>query len=92
MNTAPLPLDQRDLVRRLRDMLAAVSFTGEGTGEALGSGDEIVSRSSGIPVQIRQLATHGTFGALVRLLILDLDVPIAHARGRGRLISARIVM
>jgi methylase of polypeptide subunit release factors len=26
---------------------------------------------------VRQLAQHGTFGALVRLLILDLDVPIA---------------
>jgi methylase of polypeptide subunit release factors len=77
VNTAPLPLDQPDLVRRLRDMLVAVSFTGEKIGEALGSGDEIVSRSSGIPVQVRQLAQHGTFGALVRLLILDLDVPTA---------------
>jgi methylase of polypeptide subunit release factors len=77
VNTAPLPLDQPDLVRRLRDMLVAVSFTGEKIGEALGSGDEIVSRSSGIPVQVRQLAQHGTFGALVRLVILDLDVPIA---------------
>ena len=77
MNTAPLPLDQPDLVRRLRDMLVAVSFTGEKIGEALGSGDEIVSRSSGIPVQVRQLAQHGTFGALVRLFILDLDVPVA---------------
>ena len=76
MSTSPLPLDQPDLVRRLRDMLVAVSFTGEKIGEALGSGDEIVSRSSGIPVQVRQLAQHGTFGALVRLLILDLDVPI----------------
>lgn len=77
MDTAPLPLDQPDMVRRLRDMLASVTFTGEKIGEALGSGDEIVSRSSGIPVQVRQLAQHGPFGALVRLFILDLDVPIA---------------
>jgi hypothetical protein len=62
-------------------MLVAVSFTGEKIGEALGSGDEIVSPSSGIPVQVRQLAQHGTFGALVRLLILDLDVPIADTAG-----------
>jgi hypothetical protein len=75
--TAPLPLDQPDLVRRLRDMLVSVTFTGEKIGEALGSGDEIVSRSSGIPVQVRQLAQHGPFGALVRLFILDLDVPTA---------------
>jgi methylase of polypeptide subunit release factors len=58
-------------------MLTSVTFTGEKIGEALGSGDEIVSRSSGIPVQVRQLAQHGPFGALVRLFILDLDVPIA---------------
>jgi methylase of polypeptide subunit release factors len=77
VDTAPLPLDQPDMVRRLRDMLASVTFTGEKIGEALGSGDEIVSRSSGIPVQVRQLARHGPFGALVRLFILDLDVPIA---------------
>jgi methylase of polypeptide subunit release factors len=57
-------------------MLVAASFTGEKIGEALGSGDEIVSRSSGIPVQVRQLEQHGSFGALIRLLILDLDVPM----------------
>ena len=60
----------------MREVLVAASFTGEKIGEVLGSGDEIVSRSAGIPVQIRQLEEHGTFGALVRLLILDLDVPV----------------
>lgn len=65
--TGPLPLDQPHLVRRLRDMLVAVSFTGEK--------DRLCS--SGIPVQVRQLAPYGTFGALVRLLILNLDVPAA---------------
>jgi methylase of polypeptide subunit release factors len=74
--TAPLPLDQPDLVRRLRDMLRSVGFTAEKIGDALGTGDEIVSRANGIPVQIRQLEEHGTFGALVRLFILDLDVPV----------------
>jgi hypothetical protein len=73
--TAPLPLDQPDLVRRLRDMLVSSSFSPDKIGDALGSGDEIVSRSAGIPVQIRQLEEHGSFGALVRLFILDLDVP-----------------
>ena len=74
--TGPLPLDQPDLVRRLRDVLLSVGFTAEKIGDALGSGDEIVSRSSGIPVQVRQLEQHGTFGALVRLFILDLDVAL----------------
>jgi hypothetical protein len=59
-------------------MLVAASFTPEKIGDALGSGDEIVSRAAGIPVQVRQLEEHGTFGALVRLLILDLEVPVDH--------------
>jgi len=74
--TGPLPLDQLDLVRRLRDMLVSASFTGEKIGDALGTGDEIVSRSASIPVQVRQLADHGALGVLVRLLILDLEVPV----------------
>ncbi|MEP6693801.1 MAG: methyltransferase [Chloroflexota bacterium] len=73
--TAPLPLDQPDQVRRLRSMLDSAGYTSDKIGDALGSGDEIVSRSAGIPVQVRQLADHGSFGALVRLFILDLDVP-----------------
>jgi methylase of polypeptide subunit release factors len=72
----PPALDQPDLVRRLRDMLASASFTAKKIGEALGTGDEIVSLASGIPVQVRQLEEHGAFGALVRLLILNLDVPV----------------
>jgi methylase of polypeptide subunit release factors len=74
--TGPLALDQPDLARRLRDVLASAQFTGEKIGEALGTGDEIVSRASEIPVQLRQLEQYATFGALVRLFILDLDVPV----------------
>lgn len=57
-------------------MLVLSSFTAEKIGDALGTGDEIVSRAAGIPVQVRQLEEHGGFGALVRLLILDLEVPV----------------
>jgi methylase of polypeptide subunit release factors len=74
--TGPLALDQPDLVRRLRDVLIAATYTAEKIGDALGSGDEIVSRAADIPVHLRQLQTHGAFGALVRLFILDLDVPV----------------
>jgi methylase of polypeptide subunit release factors len=74
--TAPLPLDQPYLVHRLRDMLRSVGFSAEKIGDALGTGDEIVSRAASIPVQVRQLEEHGTFGALVRLFILDLAVPV----------------
>jgi hypothetical protein len=75
--TGPLPLDQPDLVRRLRETLASAQFTAEKIGDALGTGDEIVSRASDIPVQLRHLEQHASFGALVRLLILDLEVPVA---------------
>jgi methylase of polypeptide subunit release factors len=73
---APLPLDQPDLVRRLRDVLMSIGFTAEKIGGALGTKGDILSRAADIPVQLRQLERHGAFGALVRLFILDLDVPI----------------
>ncbi len=74
--TAPLPLDQPDLVRRLHDVLVAAAFTPAKIGEALGTGDEIISRAASIPVQVRQLADRGAFGALIRLFVLDLEVPV----------------
>jgi len=63
-------------VRRLREVLASAGFTAEKIGDALGTGDEIVSRAAGIPVQVRQLEEQGALGVLVRLLILDLAVPV----------------
>lgn len=74
--TGPLPLDQPDLVRRLRDVLVTAKFDAEKIGGALGTEGEILSRASDIPVQLRQLEQHGTFGALVRLLIVGVDVPV----------------
>jgi len=73
--SGPLPLDQNTLVRTLRDVLEKATFTPERIGAALGTGDEILSRAADIPVQLRKLAEHGSFGALVRLFILDHDVP-----------------
>jgi methylase of polypeptide subunit release factors len=74
--TGPVALDQPELVRRLHDALIAATYTAQKIGDALGSGDEIVSRAADIPVHLRRLQTHGPFGALVRLFILDLDVPV----------------
>ncbi|HKY51812.1 MAG TPA: methyltransferase [Candidatus Limnocylindria bacterium] len=73
--TGPLALDRPELVRRLREVLIAREFSAAKIGDALGTGDEIVSRTAEIPVQLRQLERHPTLGALVRLLILALDVP-----------------
>lgn len=74
--TGPLPLDQPDLVRRLRDVLVTAKYDAVKIGKALGTEGEILSRASDIPVQLRQLEQHGTFGALVRLLIVGVDVPV----------------
>ena len=57
-------------------MLVSVHFTAEQIGNALGTGDEIVSSTAAIPVHLRRLERHATLGALVRLLILDLDVSV----------------
>jgi methylase of polypeptide subunit release factors len=73
--TGPLALDRPDIVRRLREVLVSSQFTAQKIGEALGTGDEIVSRTADIPVQLRHLESHAAFGALVRLFILALDVP-----------------
>lgn len=73
--TAPLELAEPVLVRRLHDVLVAASYTSEKIGEALGTEGEILSRAADIPVHLRRLERYGAFGALVRLFILDLDVP-----------------
>jgi methylase of polypeptide subunit release factors len=73
--TAPLQLAEPALVRQLRDVLVAASFTSEKIGDALGTEGEILSRAADIPVHLRRLERHGAFGALVGLFILDLDVP-----------------
>jgi methylase of polypeptide subunit release factors len=51
------------------------TYTAEKIGEALGTEGEVLSRAADIPVQLRRLEHSGAFGALVRLFILDLDVP-----------------
>ena len=56
-------------------MLVSAEFSAEKISAALGTEGEVLSRASDIPVHVRQLERHGTFGALVRLFILDLDVP-----------------
>ena len=57
-------------------MLVSAKYDAEKIGHALGTEGEILSRASDIPVQLRQLEQHGTFGALVRLLIVGVDVPL----------------
>lgn len=71
----PLALDQPALVTRFRDALVAAGFEAERIGEALGAESEVLSRSVDIPVQLRRLEGRGGLAALVRLFVLNVEVP-----------------
>src|SRR6266542_4493249 len=64
-------------IATLRDVLDRQPFTGEAIREALGTEEEVLSRSRDIPVHLRRLRTRGTFGALVQLFVLNVPVPTA---------------
>lgn len=64
----------------LRDVLDRAPFTGQAIRDALGTTDEILSRNRDIPVHERRLRVRGTFGALVRLFVLNLAVTETEAR------------
>ncbi|SRR6266542_1470837 len=72
----PLALDQPVLVGRFRDALVAAGFEPERIGEALGAESEVLSRSVDIPVQLRRLEGRGGLASLVRLFVLNVDVPL----------------
>jgi len=71
----PLALDQPELMLRFREMLDEAGFKAERIGEALGAHSEVLSRSWDIPVQLRRLEGRGGLAALIRLFVLNLDVP-----------------
>src|SRR5207245_4794913 len=71
----PLALDQPELMLRFREMLDEAGFKAERIGEALGAHSEVLSRSWDIPVQVRRLEGGGGLAALIRLFVLNLDVP-----------------
>lgn len=56
----------------LREALDRAPFTADAIRAALGTEEEILSRSRDIPVHVRRLRTRGAFGALVQLFVLNL--------------------
>jgi methylase of polypeptide subunit release factors len=58
-------------IRALREALDRAPFTGDAIRRALGTEDDILSRSRAIPVHVRRLRTRGAFGALVQLFVLN---------------------
>ena len=71
----PLALDQPELMLRFREALDEAGFKADRIGEALGAHSEVLSRSWDIPVQLRRLEGRGGLAALIRLFVLNLDVP-----------------
>ena len=66
--------DDAKTILALRDVLDRAPFTGEAIRAALGTEEDILSRSRDIPVHIRRLRSRGAFGALVQLFVLNVAV------------------
>ena len=63
--------DDPAAVLALRDALDRAPFNAQSIRDALGTEDDILSRSRDIPVHLRRLRTRGAFGALVQLFVLN---------------------
>jgi len=72
--------DDPKAILALRELLDRAPFTGEAIRAALGTEDEILSRTRDIPVHVRRLRGRGAFGALVQLFVLNLPVDTELAR------------
>ena len=68
--------DDPTAIATLREVLDRAPFTGDAIRAALGTEDEVLSRSRDIPVHLRRLRDRGAFGALVQLFVLNVPVPI----------------
>ena len=73
-------IDRPDDIATLRDLLDRAPFTGEAIRAALGTEEDILSRSRDIPVHVRRLRDRGAFGTLVQLFVLNLTVNASAAR------------
>jgi methylase of polypeptide subunit release factors len=69
--------DDPKAIATLRAALDRGPFTGDAIRDALGSEEDMLSRSRDIPVHLRRLRTKGTFGALVQLFVLNEPTSVA---------------
>ena len=72
--------DDPKAIATLRAALDRGPFTGDAIRDALGSEEDMLSRSRDIPVHLRRLRTKGTFGALVQLFVLNEPTSVALLR------------
>jgi len=78
--TGPPSHDDPGLTAGLRELLLGAGFTGEGVRAALGTLGETLTRSADVPVQIRRLEDNEPIGSLIKLFVLDTEVPAEAAR------------
>jgi hypothetical protein len=75
-----LELGDPAAIAELGATLAAAGFSGEGVRSALGSPSEVLARSDDTPLYERRLAGLEPLGTIVKLLVLDVSVPVDDAR------------
>ena len=73
--------DDAAAIATLRDALDRAPFTGEAIRAALGTEEDVLSRSNDIPVHVRRLRAHGEFGALIQLFVLNVPTSAALIAG-----------
>jgi Methyltransferase small domain len=78
--SAPLELGDPGAIAELGASLTAAGFSGDGARAALGSGSEVLARSSDIPLYERRLSGVEPLGTILKLLVLDSPVPVDDAR------------
>ncbi|HSS80375.1 MAG TPA: methyltransferase [Gaiellaceae bacterium] len=76
----PLRLDDRGLIAELRDVLQAAGFDGAGVQEALGTSSELLTGSYEIPIRERRLEGREPVGTLIKLFVLEQEVPADAAK------------
>lgn len=69
------PTGDRVAIERVRDRLDALGFNAAAVRDALGTGDDVLSRTRDIPVHVRRLRAAGPLGVAIRLFIVDRSVP-----------------
>jgi methylase of polypeptide subunit release factors len=78
-NGRPFQVSDRGAIAELREVLAAAGLSGEGVRRALGSAGELAGRPGDIEIHRRRLGDD-PLETLVRLLVLELPVPLATAK------------
>ncbi len=80
VTSGPLEVGDPAAIAELGATLSAAGFSGEGVRAALGSQTQLLARSGEIPLYERRLAGVEPLGTIVKMLVLDVAVPVEAAR------------